>query len=891
MAELSRFRIVRAPGKLALSPDEAMRYPRTNDKSRIQLEAPPPPPLTHVPAQPPSPVIRNAAQILVKPRAAALGSPELEQLRTLHRWLESRAFDIPTTDLLAKLSAWAGAGGGAAVAPAVAARQLIAAPSWYTLRAAVGDSILIQLLTHENAEDLQTLCSWMLVIGFIEAVAPLDIAGIDLLDRRKWLLDRLLFFPRPFFRPTTTLVGSGAMLARQPAFTDMVVIREEWSCFQPGEIAHIENVLRGENKTRTHVRTDETTVSTLQESETSSTTERDMQSTDRSSLQEEAQRQTELTVGVDAQVDINANYGPVQIETSLGANVGYSTQESQRRASETAREVVTRSLNRIEERVASKRASVTLNRVVETNAHIIDNTGSDGHVVGIYRWVDKVSRLQVFTYPHRFVLEFQIPEPGSFIRWLERERPPAKIHIPPPPDFNNDSGQPLQPAHITRENYMRLAAKFKAVAQRAPQAERVQVTGGGEVSIADSLPTSQDNRIEFATAASTQIDVVVPDGYKVTNVLASYAAAPLLARWRDHEIQDFGGDAPEGVYRDQLGYHEIVVGLVIAGRQVVTPGTDIRANSVLERLPDGWGYGHREAWRSGNLTLDEPTGMATSQLRAMVTVSGALRCIVSLKVTCTLESEAFQEWQLETFERFREAHATWERRYREALNADEIQRGIDIPGRSPEANKQTIRAELKRQVIEMLIGRRFDGLDLVTVPAPGATAPPLGPVSDLAGATANAPIVQFLEQAFEWSNLTYVFYPYYWATRARWPELLPIEGADPAYAEFLRSGSARVVVPARPGFETDVVAFMSHGMPWRGGPIPLPDDEERYVSVAREIQEMRGAPDEGVPGDLWEVKQPTTLVWLDNDSALPKHNDRRRLTGTPLIDLCGSPEG
>lgn len=885
MADLSRFRIVRAPAKFELTPDEAMRYPTANDKSRIQFA---PPPIKQPPTQSVPPMIGNAGQLLVHPRAHTLPTPELEQLRKLHRWIDSRAFDISTADLLGRLAGWADAEpSGHGVSPDTAASRLTSSPAWFTLRASVGDSILIQLLTHENSEDLQTLCSWMLVIGFIEAVAPLDEASIDALDRRKWLHDRLLLLPRIFFRPTTTLVGSGAMLARQPAFTDLTVIREEWSCFQPGEIAHIENVLRGESKTRTHVRTDETTISTTEEIDKKSTTERDSQSTDRTSLQEEVSRQTNLSIGVEAQVDVNANYGPVQIETSLGANVGYVNEESQRRASEVAREVVNRSLNRIEEHVASKRASVTMNRIVETNAHVLNNEDGAGHIVGIYRWVDKVSRLQAFTYTHRFVLEFQIPEPGALVRWLERERPPANVNIPLPPDFTNEANVALHPALITRENYMRLAAKFKAVAQRPPPAERLTVTSGAELSIADTLPGAQDNNIEFVPAASSQIDMVVPEGYKVITATAGYAAAPLLARWRDHEIRDSGGDLAEGVYRDLLGYHEIVVGLAIGGRQSVVPGTNPAANSVLERQPDGTGYGHRESWRNGTVALSDLNGMGTGQIRAMVSVTGALRCIFSLNLTCALLPEAYQEWQLETFDRLREAHATWERRYREALNADAIQRGIDIPGRSPEANKLTVRDELKRQVIEMLMGHRFDGLDLVTTP--DATSP-IGPVTDLVAATASAPIVQFLEQAFEWSNLSYIFYPYYWATRSRWPELVPIEGADPAFADFLRSGSARVVVPARPGFETDVVAFMSHGMPWRGGPIPLPDDEERYVSVAREIQEMRGAPEEGVPGDLWEVKQSTTLVWLDNDSTLPKHNERRRLVGTPLIDLCGSPE-
>lgn len=38
-------------------------------------------------------------------------------------------------------------------------------------------------------------------------------------------------------------------------FDELYVVREEWVCYEPGEIAHIEPVLAGEIKVRTHVRT------------------------------------------------------------------------------------------------------------------------------------------------------------------------------------------------------------------------------------------------------------------------------------------------------------------------------------------------------------------------------------------------------------------------------------------------------------------------------------------------------------------------------------------------------------------------------------------------------------------------------------------------------------
>src|SRR5205807_1674653 len=84
-------------------------------------------------------------------------------------------------------------------------------------------------------------------------------------------------------------------------FDDLDIVRDEWMCYVPGEIAHIENVLIGEKFTRTHSRLDETEIETLKSSETSSRNELDLQSTDRFELASEASSQTNLAVSLQGQ--------------------------------------------------------------------------------------------------------------------------------------------------------------------------------------------------------------------------------------------------------------------------------------------------------------------------------------------------------------------------------------------------------------------------------------------------------------------------------------------------------------------------------------------------------------------------------------------------------------
>jgi hypothetical protein len=75
-------------------------------------------------------------------------------------------------------------------------------------------------------------------------------------------------------------------------------------------------------------------------------------------------------------------------------------------------------------------------------------------------------------------------------------------------------------------------------------------------------------------------------------------------------------------------------------------------------------------------------------------------------------------------------------------------------------------------------------------------------------ADAEAPIVRFYEDAFEWEHMNYFLYPYHWARRASWRMRTAAAAVDPGYQAFLQAGAARVIVPVTPGFEDKVAWFL-----------------------------------------------------------------------------------
>jgi len=76
---------------------------------------------------------------------------------------------------------------------------------------------------------------------------------------------------------------------------------------------------------------------------------------------------------------------------------------------------------------------------------------------------------------------------------------------------------------------------------------------------------------------------------------------------------------------------------------------------------------------------------------------------------------------------------------------------------------------------------------------------------------AHGDIIKFLHHAIEWENMLYFLYPYFWSHPSRWELKKYLNHPDLMHRAFLKSGSARVVLTIRPGFEKDFVSCLETG--------------------------------------------------------------------------------
>ena len=90
----------------------------------------------------------------------------------------------------------------------------------------------------------------------------------------------------------------------------------------------------------------------------------------------------------------------------------------------------------------------------------------------------------------------------------------------------------------------------------------------------------------------------------------------------------------------------------------------------------------------------------------------------------------------------------------------------------PAANQRTVETELKKALPGSIITQqRYDAFDATKAGDP--------PFFDFTEAAAEGAYIRFFEQAFEWDQMQYVFYPYFWSRKRTWVDRFLKQDVDP----------------------------------------------------------------------------------------------------------------
>ncbi|KKZ58596.1 hypothetical protein EMCG_05492 [[Emmonsia] crescens] len=581
---------------------------------------------------------------------------------------------------------------------------------------------------------------------------------------------------------------------------DLLVVKQQLIGYEGADIAHIENVLKGESKNREHTRTDKTETVTSLETETTSEDTRELASTSRFEMGQETQKQIKEAYELKGGVQVTAKYGPA-VEVSAKVEGGYnrSKEESTKTATKFSQDVTEKAVKKITERVLQKTATTTTSEVVEKNSHGINNTAGSGNISGVYQWVNKVYEAQIFNYGLRTLFDFMVPEPAAWVINTMTKAAENRTMLEQPQKF---ALEPSQIAEQGEENYGHWVKMYEATDVEPPPADYITVTD--QINKGDGKP-GQD----YQHSGQITID----SGYQA--VQASVGCT--INYWEANWVVD------------------VIVG------------------NTAYRFTEGSSF-------ICTLALDNERGTIPWGVKTWNTSS----TVMTVDIKCAVTEDAINKWKVDTHGKLVTAYKARLQEYEEKIATLKLQEGITIEGRNPAANQATMKQELKKNCISIITGQHFDRFNSIAIGPWGY------PQVNLYEAEAEGEYVRFFEQAFEWEQIMYVMYPYFWGRKSFWADRLAFEDPDPQFDEFLKAGFARVQVPARPGFEAAIDHFLQFGELWNGGPLPA-ISSKLFLPIADEIAERAQKPGQEIPqGEPWKLRIPTQLVKLRQDDKLPK---------------------
>jgi hypothetical protein len=596
---------------------------------------------------------------------------------------------------------------------------------------------------------------------------------------------------------------------KQLGIADYKKVEQTTQCYVEGDVAHIENIMAREYKEKStrRLRRSENTTTTSSETEKEHLT--DSSTTSRFDMQSEVAKVIQESKDFGAYANFNGSFKALGSQIGFSTGVNYAThnskEESTRQAVTQAKEITESALDRIVSKVKEERIEKIIEEFEENNKHGFDNTKGDKHVVGVFRWVDKLFKNQIVNYGKRLMFEFMIPQPAKLHILAMSENKQQTSTIIEPTDPRKATTNNLSDfTKVTDTSLKFWASKYNVEISTSP-------ANNLSIGKSFSFTTPETMGAEWEEAAAGNEEVKLPEGYNAICVTADW------------------------YYPSEPGYG---LAVIAGGKRLLNKGQYYSVSSFSGVIPVSYSsLGHH---------------------------SGS----VNVEIKCQLSNEAQQKWQQEAFKAIIDAYEDALVEYNDKL-ATEKAIAIEIKGTNPGFYREFENKILRKNCISYLIDQNpsakntygksnlFKIMGSDTIQRFGNTEVNVG--QELDSYTA---FVKFMEQAFEWEIMSYNLYPYYWGNRADWASLYQYDDSnDPLFRNFMQAGMARVVVTVRPGFEEAVRYYMQTGQIWNGGEVPVIEDE-LFMSIVDELREPEGQKE----GKAWVTRVPTALTILQADS-------------------------
>ncbi|MFJ5307395.1 type II secretion system protein GspG [Streptomyces sp. NPDC088350] len=511
--------------------------------------------------------------------------------------------------------------------------------------------------------------------------------------------------------------------------------------------------------------------------------------TEKSELAEATTSQSKRNQQLGLDASLSGSYGMVTFAASTKFSTSLDTEQTVKDSRTHASQVTAKASARVRKERKVTIQSSTETGQQETTTRTLVNTTQQAMRVDYYSLMRKW-RVRLLQYGLRLTYDLAIPEPGATLRAVFAQLQDLDTQIAQPFVFD------LKARDITRDNFQDKAEFYGASVAPPPLAEEKR-TIGGPVS---GLPTKDDDE----GWRLYQVEIDVPDGYRVDRVFI---------------------DALLGVTEGH-GRTFVIIGI----QPPLWPGSNSPGEYHME-LP-GFLYG-----RTGRQVI--------SYMLQDVDVAD-----VQFDITMVPTDETMAAWRFQAWQTLRDAARD---HFSERVQALVLQRE-EIRAQLGDVDTLTLRQEEREEVMKgllrWLLGPGFDFMPDDVRALFGAATGGVAFTGSEPGVDATGwatmfryqEMVKFLQEAIEWENLLYFHYPYFWDHPQAWEFVRTIRHPDPIRQQFLRAGSARVVVTIRPGYEDAFAAFIDRG---NFGDVLPPGHP--YLTIGQEIRAYDQANYPGIP--------------------------------------------
>lgn len=352
---------------------------------------------------------------------------------------------------------------------------LIASPEFAPQRTRLQDSLVALLLTdaacpHQLAQLDLALRGCHLVLALAGPDSrSLPPPALHALQQARPLL------PAALTPPADTAPANGYAAAL--GLCDLRVIRQRLIRYRRGEVAHIENVMRGEAQDRSE-----------EISHQSETRETDTQQIDHSASRTGLMQfdsagsrvsENDTLAALKREFDnLKQAYGTDGLSVTVSGgwlDSGTAPASRARQVAEHARRLLDRATARVADRVACARNRRTVEAFVASRRRRFDNRQGNGPLIGVYRWVDAVHRIELIPDGSRLLVEIVLADPARDLVARTSALQGLDIRAPIPPWLGGDGLAPVtSPVAIGRDNHAALAARYRVAVPPPPLPQQVR---------------------------------------------------------------------------------------------------------------------------------------------------------------------------------------------------------------------------------------------------------------------------------------------------------------------------------------------------------------------------------------------------------------------------------